>query len=62
MNKNNLITISSILFFLVGTAHLIRIFYGWDVTINECEIPMWISFIGIAIPLYLAKSILKLRQ
>ena len=62
MNKNNLITVSSILFFLLGTAHLIRIFYGWEININECKIPVWVSFIGTAVPLYLAKSILKLRQ
>ena len=62
MKNNNLITAASVLFFLVGIAHLIRIFYGWNVIINECEIPMWASFIGAAIPLYLAKSILKLRK
>lgn len=62
MNKNNLITAAAVLFFLVGAAHLIRIFYGWNVTINEYEIPMWTSFIGTAIPLYLSKSLLKLRK
>tara|TARA_B110000196_G_C20943193_1_gene565591 strand:+ start:113 stop:301 length:189 start_codon:yes stop_codon:yes gene_type:complete len=62
MNKNNLITAAAVLFFLVGAAHLIRIFYGWKVTINQCEIPMWTSFIGTAIPLYLAKSLLKIRK
>jgi hypothetical protein len=62
MNKNNLITAAAVLFFLVGAAHLIRIFYGWKVTINQCEIPMWISFIGTAIPLYLSKSLLKIRK
>jgi|TARA_B110000261_G_C12996771_1_gene322558 hypothetical protein len=62
MKKNNLLTTVSIFLFILGISNLIRIFYGWNVIINKSEIPMWTSFIGAAIPLYLAKEILKLRK
>ena len=44
-NTNIIITCSSILLFLVGIIHLIRLFYGWKVFIQETEIPLWISLI-----------------
>lgn len=62
MKKNNLLTTVSIFLFILGISNLIRIFYGWNVIINKSEMPIWASFIGAAIPLYLAKEILKLRK
>jgi hypothetical protein len=62
MKKNNLLTTVSIFLFILGILNLIRIFYGWNITINKYNIPVWASFIGAAIPLYLAKSILKIRK
>ena len=62
MEKNRIITAAAIVLFLAGIAHLIRIFYGWDITINEWKIDTWVSFIGTIIPLYLSYNLLKLRK
>jgi len=62
MKKNTLLTTVSIFLFILGILNLIRIFYGWNITINKYNIPVWASFVGAAIPLYLAKSILKIRK
>ena len=60
-NTNIIITCSSILLFLVGIIHLIRLFYGWNVIIQETEIPLWVSLIGTSIPIFLSYQLLKIR-
>ncbi len=62
MEKNKIITAAAIVLFLAGMAHLIRIFYGWDVIINGWKMDTWVSFIGTIIPLFLSYSLLKLRK
>jgi tellurite resistance protein TehA-like permease len=47
-------TIASILFVLVAILHVLRLIYGWEVTINDVAIPMWVSIIGVFIPAGLA--------
>ncbi len=61
MNRNNIITAAATLLFLVGILHLVRIFYGWSLTVENWEIPIWVSFIGTAIPLYLSYNLLKAK-
>ncbi len=41
MNKNKIITAAAIVLFLAGISHLIRIFYGWEITMSEWEMPIW---------------------
>ena len=62
MKKNNIITAASIVLFLAGISHLIRIFYGWDMTISKLELPNWVSFIATIILLFLSYSLLKIRN
>jgi hypothetical protein len=62
MEKNKIITAAAIVLFLAGIAHLIRIFYGWEIKIHEWNMPTWLSFIGTIIPLFLSYSLLKLRK
>ena len=62
MKKNTIITVASIVLFLTGISHLIRIFYGWELRVNEWEMPIWVSFIGTAIPLFLSYNLLKQRK
>jgi len=62
MEKNRIITAAAIVLFLAGIAHLIRIFYGWEIKIHEWNMPAWLSFIGTIIPLFLSYSLLKLRK
>ena len=62
MKKNKIITAAAIVLFLAGIAHLIRIFYGWELTVNEWELPIWMSFTGTIIPIFLSYNLLKLRK
>ena len=62
MEKNRIITAAAIVLFLAGIAHLIRIFYGWEIKIHEWNMPTLLSFIGSIIPIFLSYNLLKLRK
>jgi hypothetical protein len=43
-------TISGVLFSLVALAHLLRIVYGMSIQVDEYVVPMFVSWIGLAVP------------
>ena len=54
-------TAAVVVFTLVAGLHLVRIAMGWKVVIGESvvaiggtAIPMWVSYLGVAIPAVLA--------
>ena len=51
--------LAMILLSLVALAHLVRVIYGWDVTIGEWSAPMWVSYLGVVIPGGLAFLLFK---
>ncbi len=61
MKKNSLITITAILLFIFGILSLLRIFYGWEITLNKSEIPIWVSLICAIISMFLSYNLLKIR-
>jgi len=42
-------TIAVIVFSLIALIHLLRLFFGWEVTINGMILPVWISVPGFLI-------------
>jgi hypothetical protein len=42
-------TIAVVVFALVGLAHLLRLFAGWEVVVGGFVIPVWFSLIGFVI-------------
>ena len=62
MKKHTIITAAAIVLFLAGISHLIRIFYGWDIEIDNWNMPTWVSFIGSVIPIFLSYKLLKIRE
>lgn len=47
-------TISGVLFSLVALAHLSRIVYGMSVQVDDYAVPMFVSWVGLAVPAGLA--------
>lgn len=45
---------TAVLFFLIALLHAVRLLRGWHVTIEGTAVPIWVSWIGIAIASYLA--------
>lgn len=46
--------ISGTLFSVVAFAHLLRLAFGWQVLVDGMKIPMWVSWLGLAVPGVLA--------
>ncbi len=56
MNKP--FTLLSILVFaLVALVHLLRLAYGWEVTINGAVMPVWASGLGLVVAAGLAAGL-----
>ena len=43
-------TIAVVIFTLVATAHLCRLWQGWDIMIAGHTVPMWVSIPGAIVP------------
>lgn len=56
--------VSSSIFALIALLHALRLIYGWNVTIGEWTVPVWVSAVGFLIAGYLAFQglLLKRRQ
>ena len=46
--------IAGIIFSLVALLHALRLLRGWHVMVGSVAVPVWISWIGLAIAGYLA--------
>lgn len=50
MAHKNYCVVSGVLFSLVALAHLLRVVYGMSVQVDEFVVPMFVSWVGFAIP------------
>jgi uncharacterized membrane protein len=54
--------ITGIIFSLVALLHALRLLRGWHVVIGDLSLPIWVSWIGLAIAGYLAYQGFRLSQ
>ncbi len=54
--------VAAVLFSLVALLHAFRLLRGWQVTIEGAVVPVWISWIGLAIAAYLAYEGFRLSR
>ena len=47
-------TMAVVLFALMAVAHLLRLFFGWEVTVNGMVVSEWASVLGLVITSWLA--------
>ena len=52
-------TLAAVIFALIGLLHLLRLFLGWEVTIEGMAVPMWLSVLALAIAAGLAWLLLR---
>ncbi len=52
-------TIAAVILALVALLHLLRLYMGWEVTVNGLVIPMWASVLGLVIAAGLAVMLLR---
>ena len=53
MTQRTFSLVTAVLFFLIALLHAVRLLRGWQVTIEGTVVPIWISWIGLAIASYL---------
>jgi hypothetical protein len=49
MNLKNFALLAGFIFALVALAHLLRLFMGWPIVIDNWTVPMWLSWIALII-------------
>jgi len=54
--------VTGILFLLVALLHAIRLLRGWQVSVEGAVMPIWISWIGLAVAAYLAYQGFRLSK
>ena len=52
-------TVAAVIFALVACVHILRLFFGWDVTVSGVAVPMWASVAGLVIAAGLAVMLLR---
>lgn len=52
-------TIAALLFLLVAAAHAYRLYMGWSIVAGPYDVPMWVSYGGVIVPLILAFMLLR---
>jgi uncharacterized membrane protein len=62
MTQRTFSLVTAVLFFLIGLLHAVRLLRGWQVTIEGAVVPIWISWIGLAIAVYLASQGFRLAS
>lgn len=49
MAQRNFFYIMSILFFIIGLLHLVRLIRGWEAAIGGWPVPMWLSIVALVV-------------
>ena len=49
MDQKTFIMIAGVIFAAVAVFHLLRIVFGWPAVIGGWTVPMWVSWIGLAV-------------
>jgi hypothetical protein len=56
MSQKTFCLIATVIFLVVGLMHALRLFFGWHAELNDWVVPMWVSWVGLVIGLYLASE------
>lgn len=62
MNQRAFVLLTSSIFALIALLHALRLIYGWDVTIGQWTVPVWVSAVGFLIAGYLALEGFRLKR
>lgn len=59
MDKNRSLLIAAIIFGVVGFLHLLRAIFGLEAVIGSFNVPLYFSYIGVAVAGYLCWAMYK---
>lgn len=50
MHRKAYYLITGTLFAAVAVAHLVRLVAGWQIRVDGTDVPLWVSWLGLAVP------------
>jgi len=53
---------AGVIFSLIAAGHLLRVIFGWKVTVDGGMIPIWVSWLALFIAAYLAYEGFRLSK
>ena len=56
MSQKTFSLVATVVFLMVGLMHALRLFFGWHVELKGWIVPLWVSWVGLVIGLYLASE------
>jgi hypothetical protein len=62
MTQRTFFLIAAAVFSLIALGHATRLLFGWHVMVENVVVPVWISWIGLAIAGYLAYQGFRLSR
>ena len=62
MKQRLFLTTTGAVFFLIAALHLLRLLLGFEAIIGSWHVPLWVSWIAIAVSGYLAYTACRLRR
>lgn len=62
MDTKTYVRITGALFAVLAVVHVVRLFYGWGISVNDTAIPLWVSWFGIALTGFFSYSSFMLQK
>ena len=61
MNQKTFTLTAGVVFSLIAVLHALRLLLGWDAIIGGWPVPMWLSWLALALAGYLAFTAFKVK-
>ena len=55
-SEKTLLMIAGFVFLIVAAAHLLRLALGWQLILGDFTVPLWLSWFGVVVTVYLSYS------
>ncbi len=62
MKQETYIKVTGLIFSVITILHVLRLVFGWDAVLGGWQVPVWVSFIGVAVGGFLAYSAFKFSK
>lgn len=62
MKQEAYIKVTGLIFSVITILHVLRLIFGWDAVLGGWQVPVWLSFIAVALGGFLAYSAFKFSK
>ena len=62
MNQKTFTLTTGVVFSIIAVLHVLRLLFGWEAMIGGWNVPLWVSWVAIAVSGYFAYTAFRLRR